>query len=91
MVANALSKRRHVIMATLVGTNLWSRILQQLPLDSFYIVVQADIESQRPLEWKFDSFSLEEDGLLRHRGHFYVPRDGALRQDILTKAHRAHY
>ncbi|KAH9295282.1 hypothetical protein KI387_038870, partial [Taxus chinensis] len=62
-----------------------------LPLDNFYIAVQAEIESQRPLEGNFDGFSLEADGLLRHRGQIYVLRDRGLWQDILAEAHRAPY
>ncbi|KAH9304627.1 hypothetical protein KI387_009031, partial [Taxus chinensis] len=78
VVIDAISIQRHVAMATLVSTNLHIRIIQQLPLDIFYIAVRAEIESQRPIEGKFDSFSLEEDGLLRHRGWIYVPKDGGL-------------
>ncbi|KAH9294524.1 hypothetical protein KI387_040273, partial [Taxus chinensis] len=62
-----------------------------LPLESFYIAVEEEIKFQRPLEGKFDGFSLEANGLLRHRGQIYVPRDGGLRQDILTDAHQAPY
>ena len=44
VVADALSRWRHVAMSTLVSIDLQSRILQQLPLDIFYIVVRAEIE-----------------------------------------------
>ncbi|KAH9313749.1 hypothetical protein KI387_022376, partial [Taxus chinensis] len=50
VVADALSRWRHVAMATSVSTDLQSRILQQLPHESFYIAARAEIESQRPLE-----------------------------------------
>ncbi|KAH9292789.1 hypothetical protein KI387_042026, partial [Taxus chinensis] len=76
VVAYALNRRRQVTLSTTVSTDLRSRILQQLPLDSSYITVRAEIKSQRSLEGNFDGFTLEADGLLRHRGKIYVPRDG---------------
>ncbi|KAH9299919.1 hypothetical protein KI387_044615, partial [Taxus chinensis] len=79
VVVDTLNKQRHSSMATSVSTYLRSRILQQLPLDSFYIAARVEVESQRRLEGKFDGFSLEVDGILRHRGRIYVPRDGSLR------------
>ncbi|KAH9289240.1 hypothetical protein KI387_033357, partial [Taxus chinensis] len=91
VVANALSRWRHVIMATSVGTYLRSRILQQVPLDNFYIAVQAEVKSHRPLEGKFDAFSLETNGIIRHRGWIYVPIDGGLRLHFLIEAHHAPY
>ncbi|KAH9328547.1 hypothetical protein KI387_000655, partial [Taxus chinensis] len=91
MVADALSRWRHVVMASLVGTYFWSMIFQQLPHDNIYLAAREKIESQRPLEGKFEGFSLEAYGLLRHKGRIYVPRDGVLRLEILTKVHRAPY
>lgn len=91
VVVDALSRQRHVVMSTLVGTNLQSRILQQLHHDNFYIIARAEIEFQRPIEGNFNGFSLQEDGLLQHRGQIYVPRDGEFRQDILIEAHREPY
>ncbi|KAH9293266.1 hypothetical protein KI387_041530, partial [Taxus chinensis] len=67
LVVDALRRQRHVAMGTLVVTNLRSRIFQQLPNDSFYLASRAEIESQRPLDGIFDGFSLEADGLIRHR------------------------
>lgn len=84
LVADTVSKQRYVAMASLVSIDLQNRILQQLPLDSFYIAVRVEIKYQRPLKGNFDGFYLETDSLLRSRGWIYVPRDGDLRQDILT-------
>ena len=49
------------------------------------------VQSQRPLEGKFAEYSLESDGLLRHRGRVYVPSTGDLREFIILEAHRAPY
>ncbi|KAH9293999.1 hypothetical protein KI387_040796, partial [Taxus chinensis] len=59
VVAEALSRWRHVAMPTSVSTDLQSTILQQLPHDSFYIIARAGIDSHRCLEGKFNGFSLE--------------------------------
>ena len=79
VVVDTLIRWKHMAMATLVGTDLQSKILHLLPYESFYLAARAEIESQRPLEGRFDGFSLEANGLLRHRGRIYVPRDGGLR------------
>ena len=56
-----------------------------------YVEVSQVVHSQRPLEGKYSEYSLESDGLLRHRGHMYVPSIGGLCEFIILEAHRAPY
>ena len=72
-------------------TDLRERILQHFPVDELYAKVSQMVHFQRPLEGKYSEYSLESDGLLRHRGRMYVPSIGGLRELIILEAHRAPY
>ena len=91
VVADALSRRHHELSSVTTSTDLRERILQHLPADELYVEVSQVVHSQRPLEGKYSKYSLEFDGLLRHRGRMYVPSIGGLRELIILEAHRAPY
>ena len=40
---------------------------------------------------KYDGYHIEEDGFLRYQGRMYIPKEGDLKEEILSEAHRAHY
>ena len=91
VVADALSRRRHELSSVTTSTDLRERILQHLPADELYSEVSQVVHSQRPLEGKYSEYSLESDGLLRHRGRMYVPSIGGLHELIVLEAQRAPY
>ena len=91
VVADALSRRRHELASMVTGTDLRERILRHLPEDEFYAEFCQTTHSQRPCEGKFADFSLDPDGLLRHKGRIYIPSTGDLREFIIIEAHRAPY
>ena len=91
VVADALSRRQHVISILSLGVDLRGRILEVLPSDIWYQEVRVEIESRHTLEGILLGYSLETDGLLWHFGHIYVLVSGDLHTLILSEAHRAPY
>ena len=91
VVADALSRRCHELSSMTTSTYLRECVLQHLPIDELYAEVSQVVHSQRSLEGKYSKYSLELDGLLRHRGRMYVPSIGGLRELIILEAHRAPY
>ena len=64
VVAEALSRRRHVTLSLTLSVDLRSHILQGLLTNTWYQEVSREIDSRRPLEGKFLGYVLESDGLL---------------------------
>ena len=91
VVANAFSRRRHGISFLSLGVDLWDRILEALPSDTWYHEVRTEIESRRTLEGRFLGYSLEFDGLLPHFVHIYVLVSGDLHTLVLLATHYALY
>ena len=87
IVVDALSRRRHEFSSMITSTNLRERIMHHLPKDEFYAEVFQLVHSLRPLEGKFDEFSLDSRGLLCHKGHIYVPSTGDLYEFIILEVH----
>ena len=85
IVANSLSRRRHELSSMTTSTDLRERILQHLPGDELYSEVSQVVHSQRPLEGKYSEYSLESDGLLRHRGRMYVPSIGGCASSLYLR------
>ena len=91
VVTDALSRRRHEVSVMSLGVDLWGRILEAFPSDTWYQEVRAEIESERTLEWRFLGYFLESDGQLWHLGHIYVPVLDDLCALVLLKVHNAPY
>ena len=90
-VTDALSRRQHEVSMMSLGVDLWGRILEALPSDTWYQEVRVEIESKRTLEGIFSGHVLESDGLLHHMGRIYVPLLGDLHTLVLSEAHRTSY
>ena len=86
VVADALSRRCHELSSMTTCTDLRERILHHLPKDELYAEVSQLVCSQRPLEGKYSKYSLESNGILRHRGRIYVPSIGGLHELIVLEA-----
>ena len=91
MVANALSRRRHVTLSLTLSVDLRSCILQALLIDTWYQEMRMEIDSRRPLEGRFLGYVLESYGLLHYSGMIYVQLLDELRTLILSEAHNAPY
>ena len=91
VVVDALSRWRHELASMVTSTDLRERIMHHLPEDEFYLEYCQLVHSQKPLEGKFVDYTLDSDGLLRHKGHIYVPSIRDLREFIILEAHRAPY
>ena len=91
VVADALSRRRHMISSMTTTIDLKERILRHLPEDKLYAELCQLAQFQKPLVGKFVDYSLDPNGLLYHRGCIYVPSIGDLREFIILEAHRAPY
>ena len=91
VIADSLSRRQHEISVLSLGVDLWVRILEVLPSDTWYCKVRVEIESGRTLEGRFLGYFLESDGLLWHFGCIYVPMSSDLHTLILLEAHHALY
>lgn len=91
VVADTLSRRRHVTSSMTLSVDYRSQILRALFTDTWYQEVSREINAGRPLEGRFSDYTLESDGLLRHSGRIYVPLQDELRTLILSEAHRVPY
>lgn len=91
IVADALSRQRHVLAFLTLQLDLRGRILEHLPEDRFYEGARQMLESQGSLEGRYSGCVLETDGLLRFHRRIYMPKDDELHSSILTEAHRAPY
>ena len=75
----------------IIGIDLREHIMHHLLKDEFYVEVFQLVHSQRPLEGKFVDYSLDSEGLLRHKGCIYVPSNSDLHEFIILEAHQAPY
>ena len=91
VVVDAFSRRHHELSSVTTCTDLREQILQHLLADELYAEVSQIVHSQRPLEGKFSEYSLESNGLLRHRRCMYVPSIGGMHELIVLEVHRAPY
>ena len=71
--------------------DLKDKVLNQLLGVSWYLKVTSDIQNGKNLESKYDGYHIEEDGLLRYQGRMYIPKEGNIKEIILSEAHREHY
>lgn len=78
VVADALSRRRHEILAMSLSLDLRSRILSSLHSNVWYQEIIAEVSAGRAFEGRYAGYSVESDGLLRHLGRIYVPPSDGL-------------
>ena len=85
VVADALSTRYHELSSMTTCTDLRERILHHLPVDELYAEVSQVVHSHRSMVGKYSEYSLESDGLLRHRGRMYVPSTGVCASSLYLR------
>ena len=91
VVEDTLSSRARIFSLIPLKVDLKDKVLRQLLGDGWYIKVTLDIENGKNFELKYDGYHIEEYGFLRYQGRMYIPKEGDLKEEILSEAHRAHY
>ena len=91
VVEDTLSSRARIFSLIPFKVDLKDKFLGQLLGDGWYIKVTLDIENGKKFESRYDGYHIEEDGFLRYQGRMYIPKEGDIKEEILSEAHRAHY
>ena len=91
VVEDTLSSRARIFSLIPLKVDLKDKVLEKLLGDGWYINVTLDIENGKQFESKYGGYHIEEHGLLWYQGRMYICKEGHLKEEILSEAHRAHY
>ena len=88
---DTLSSKPRIFSLIPLKVDLKDDVLGQLLGDGWYIKVTLDIKNGKNFESKYGGYHIEEHELLWYQGRMYIRKQGHLKEEILSEAHRAHY